>query len=167
MTALYEIVRNRAEFERLAESGELDPQTVLDTLESLDGELNDKAISVAMFCRNLEANAAAVREAGKAMLARAERLEKRADSIKNYLLFQLEFAQVTKVECPQFVISVRRNPPAVVIDSMEAIPAQYWRQPEPPAPTIDKKLIAVDLKGGCVVPGARLMQSDRIEIKEG
>jgi hypothetical protein len=166
MAHLYEIVRHRAEFERLAESGEVDPQTVLDTLESLDGDLNSKAVAVAMFSRNLEATADAVREAGKAMLARADRIEKRAESIRNYLLFNMEFAQVTKIECPFFVISIKRNPPAVVIDDEKAIPDRYKVTPEPPAPRPDKAAIREALKCGDEVPGARLVQSDRLEIKE-
>jgi hypothetical protein len=163
---LYEIVRHRAEFERLAESGEVDAQTVLDTLESLDGELNDKAIAVAQFSRNIEATAQAVREAGKAMLARADRLEKRADSIRNYMLFQLQFAGITKIECPWFTISIRKNPASVVIDDEKSVPAEYLVVPEPPPPRPDKKLIAAALKAGEDVPGARLVQSERLEIKE-
>ena len=166
MPHLYEIVRHRAEFERLADSGELDAQTVMDTLESLDGELNDKAVTIAQFTRNLDATADAVAEAGKAMLARAERIRKRADSIRNYLLFQLEFAQVTKIECPWFTISIKRNPPAVVIDDEHALPPEFIVQPEPPAPRPDKAAIKDAIKAGRDVPGARLVQSDRLEIKE-
>ena len=166
MPHLYEIVRHRAEFERLADSGELDPLVIADTLESLDGELNDKAVTIAQFTRNLDATAQAVAEAGKAMLARAERIRKRADSIRAYLLFQLEFAQVSKIESPWFVISVRRNPPSVVIDDERDIPAEFITQPEPPAPRPDKGAIRDAIKAGRDVPGARLVQSDRLEIKE-
>lgn len=166
MSHLYEIVRHRAEFERLAESGEIDPQVIVDTLESLDGELNDKAISIAQFTRNLDATAQAVREAGKAMLERAARLEKRAQSIRDYMLFQLQFAQVTKIECPWFVIQVKKNPPAVVIDDEAAIPEAFKVQPEPPPPRPDKAKIRDALKAGEEVPGARLVQSERVEVKE-
>ena len=166
MTHLYEIVQHRAEFERLAEQGDLDPQLIVDTLESLDGELNDKAVAVAQFSRNIEATAAAVREAGKAMLDRAARLEKRAESIRNYLLFQMEFAQVSKIECPWFTIAIRKNPPAVIIDDEAAVPDQFKVTPEPPAPRPDKALIRDALKAGEDVPGARLVQSERLEIKE-
>jgi hypothetical protein len=166
MPHLYEIVRHRAEFERLAEQGDLDPQLILDTLESLDGELNDKAVTIAQFTRNIDATAQAVREAGKAMIERAARLEKRAQSIRDYMLYQLQFAGVSKIECPWFVISVKRNPPAVAIDDEKAIPPQYLAVPEPPAPRPDKAAIRDALKAGEDVPGCRLVQSDRLEIKE-
>ena len=166
MPHLYEIVQHRAQFERLAESGELDPQVITDTLESLDGELNDKAVTIAQFTRNLDATADAVAEAGKAMLARAERIRRRADSIRSYLLFQLEFAQVTRIECPYFTIAVRRNPASVVIDDEKALPPRFLVQFEPPAPRPDKAAIREAIKAGEDVPGARLIQSDRLEIKE-
>lgn len=166
MPHLYEIVRWRNEFERLAESGELDPQVIADTLESLDGDLNEKAVTIAQFTRNLDATADAVREAGKAMLARADRLARRAESIRNYMLYQLEFAQVSKIESPWFVIAVRKNPPTVVIDDEKALPAQFMVQPEPPAPRPDKAAIKDAIKAGEDVPGAHLVQSSRLEIKE-
>lgn len=166
MAHLYEIVRHRAEFERLAESGEVDAQTVMDTLESLDGELNEKAVAIAQFSRNIDATAQAVRDAGKAMLERAARLEKRAESIRQYMLFQLQHAQVSKIECPWFTIAIKRNPPAVIIDDEKALPAEYLTQPEPPAPRPDKTKIKDAIKAGTDVPGARLVQTDRLDVRE-
>lgn len=166
MKPLYEIVRHRAEFERLAESEDLPPELIADTLESLDGELQDKATNVAAFTRNLESSAAAIREAGKAMLARADRLEKRADSIRQYLLLNMQVAGITKIECPWFTIAVRKNPPSVVIDDESALPPEYVVQPPPPAPRPDKAAIGRALKAGDAVPGAHLVQSERLEVKE-
>lgn len=166
MPHLYEIARNKVELERLMEYGDLDPQAIIDTLEAVEGELNDKAINVAKVTRNIDAVAAAVRQAGKDMLERAARMEKRAESIRQYLLMNMEFAGITKIECPQFVIAVKRNPPAVVIDDEKFVPAEYLTQPEPPTPRPDKVKIRDALKAGEDVPGCRLVQSDRVEIRE-
>lgn len=163
---LYELARDKVELERLMEYGDLDPQTIIDTLEGVEGALEEKAINVAKVTRNLDAVAVAVRDAGKAMLDRAARLEKRAESIRQYLLMNMEFAGITKIECPQFVIAVKRNPPAVVIDDEKFIPAEYLTQPDPPAPRPDKAKIRDAIKAGEDVPGARLVQSDRVDIRE-
>ncbi len=167
MPHLYEIARNKAELERLMEYGDLDPQAIIDTLEAVEGELNEKAVNVAKVARNIDAAAAAVRQAGKDMLDRAARMEKRAESIRQYLLMNMLFSGITKIECPQFVIAVKHNPPAVMIDDEKFIPAEYLTQPEPPAPRPDKMKIRDALKAGEDVPGCRLVQSDRVEIKEG
>ena len=166
MTSLYQLTHNKAEFELLAESEDLPPELIADTLEGLEGAIEAKAQNVAAFTRNLESSAAAIREAGKAMLARADRLDKRAESIRQYLLANMQFAGITRVECPWFTIAVRNNPPSVVIDDEQALPAEFMVQPDPPPPRPDRKAIAAAIKAGTEVPGAHLAQSQRIEIKE-
>lgn len=166
MKALYELVRYQAELERLADSGEIPPEEIVDTLNALDGDIKEKAVQVAAFTRNLDMLSHAIREAGKAMLARADRVERRADGIRNYLLFQCQVARITKIEAPWFVLSVRKNPPGVIIDDDHAIPDEYMVQPEPPPPRPDKTKIKDAIKSGKVVPGAHLTQTERLEIKE-
>jgi hypothetical protein len=163
---LYELVRYQTELERLADSGEVPPEEIKDTLEALDGDIKEKAVQVAAFTRNLDAAAAAIREAGRAMLARAERLERRADGVRNYLLFQCQVAGITKIEAPWFTLAVRKNPPAVVIDNERELPAEFMVQPPAPPPRPDKTAIKAAIKAGEDVPGAHLSESDRLEIRE-
>ena len=69
MTALYEIAAEyRDAATKLAEL-DLDAQTVADTLEGLSGDLETKAQNVAFFVRNLEATAAAIKQAEADMAA--------------------------------------------------------------------------------------------------
>lgn len=164
-TPLYELVRYQRELEALADSGEIPPEQIAETLELIKGDVRDKAVNVAAFTRNLEASASAIREAANAMKARAERLEKRAESIRQYLLFQLQVASILRIECPWFTLAVRKNPPSVSIDDESKIPEEYLIQPLPPPKRPDKPSIARALKAGEDVPGARLIDSDRLEIK--
>lgn len=166
MTSLYELAHDYAELERLAESGELDPKMIADTLEGLAGTIEVKTINVAKFVRNLRVIAAAKREAGKAMLAGGDRLDKRADSLEQYLLMNLQFIGLQKVESPELTVSIRKNPPAVVIDDEAQVPQEYIVVPPPPAPRPDREAIKRALKDGADVPGCRLTQGERLEIRE-
>ena len=164
---LYELVRYRDELERLSDSGEIPPEEIADTLALLEGDIREKAINVAGFTRNLEAAADVIKAAGRQMLARAERLERRAESVRNYLLFQCQAAGITKIEAPWFTIAVRKNPHSVVIDDVTQIPAEFMRPPPPPPPPApDKSAINQALKAGDAVPGAHLIQTERLEIRE-
>jgi hypothetical protein len=163
---LYELTRFRAELQVLADSGEIPPEQIADTLEALEGDIREKAVHVAAFTRNLDVAATAIREAGKAMLARAERVEKRAEGIRAYLLFQCQANGISRIDSPQFTVSVRKNPPAVVIDDEAQLPAEYRVAPPPPPPRIDRTAISKALKDGVPVPGARLIQTERLEIRE-
>jgi Siphovirus Gp157 len=165
-TPLYQLVQFQHELEVLSDSGEIPPEQIAETLDALQGDIRDKAISVAQFTKNLDATADAVREAGKAMLARAERIEKRAESVRAYLTFQMQAAGISKIECPFFTLALRKNPPAVVIDDEAQIPSNYYVPPPPPVPKLDKVALKRAIQAGTDVPGVHLLQSERLEIRE-
>lgn len=147
--------------------GDLDmpPEAIQNTLEGLQGDLQAKATNVAMFCRNLEALAKDIKEAEKEMAHRRKVLENRVESIKDYIKQNMEKSGRTVIECPYFKLSIKKNPPSVEILDEAAIPEVYKKQPEPPPPVVDKKMIAEVLKAGVEVEGARMSQGTRLEIK--
>jgi len=118
-----------------------------------------------MFVRNLEATAAQIKEAEKAMAERRKAYEARAARVRQYVLDSMIFAGIQKIECPLFKISVRDNPPSVVIDDEKQLPASYLTDPPPPAPQPDKKLIAQALKDGFEIQGAHLERGQRLEVR--
>jgi hypothetical protein len=165
MTALYVLaVEYRAAAERLADM-DIDEQTMLDTLESISGDLETKAANVAMFARNLESTAAAIKDAEAGMAARRKAIERRAEGMRRYLLACMQSTGIKKMECPHFALTVRDNPPAVDVFDATQVPAEFMRQPEPPPPAVDKNAIKDAIKAGRDVPGARLTQGQRLEIK--
>lgn len=165
MTALYVLAAEyRAAADKLSEM-DIDAQTIADTLESISGDLETKAIGVAMVARNFDASAAAIKEAEAAMAARRKALETRAASLRAYLLSSMKFTGISKIECPHFALTVRDNPPAVDVFEPALLPAEFMRAPEPPPPAPDKAAIKDALKRGDDVPGARLTQGQRLEIR--
>lgn len=168
MTALYQLVEQYRSLEALDASDDLPAEVIRDTLEGLTGELTLKATNVAKYIMNVEAMAEAVERASTQMKGRANRMRNRADSIREYLRNNMQGAGITKIEAVEFVLSLKKNPPAVVIDDEAAIPADYIVTPEPlppPLPRPDKKLIAKAIKEGFSVPGCHLEQAERLEIK--
>ena len=150
--------------EKLADL-DLDAQTIADTLEGLSGELEVKATNVAMFVRNLEASADAIKAAEGEMAKRRKSIEARADAVKAYLKENMERTGISKIESPYLALNIRKNPAAVVIDAESQIPDEFWREPPPPAKTLDKKAISEAIKAGKEVPGAHLQAGTRLEIK--
>lgn len=144
---------------------DLPEQAIMDTLESLRFPLEEKATNVAMFCRNLEASAAAIKEAEAKMAARRKSIEGRSDWLKSYLLGNMQQTGITKIDCPFFKISVRDNPAKVIVDDPDQIPAQFLIVPVAPPPSPDKKAIADAIKAGTDVPGCHLERGQRVEIK--
>jgi hypothetical protein len=167
MTALtlYEIAQEyRADLEKLAEL-DLDDATLNDTLDGMGGELEVKAQSVACLIRNLEATAVQIKDAEAHMAARRKALENRAERVKDYLLASMMVAGVQKVECPLFRMTVRDNPPAVEVYQPELMPAQYMTHYAPPPPAPNKAAIKQALADKQDVPGCRLTQGKRLDIR--
>lgn len=162
---LYEMTAEYREALSVLAESDLDEQTVADTLEGLQGEIEVKAKNVAMFARELEATAEAIQEAEKRMAARRKAIESRAAGLRRYLLTSMQACEIHRIDSPWFTLSRKKNPPKVVIDNKDAIPAEFMRFPEPPPPEPDKKLIAEVLKDGGTITGAHLEHSERLDIR--
>lgn len=152
------------DLQRLADL-DLDEQTVNDTLEGLSGELEVKATNVAAFARNLEASAEAIKGAEAQMAARRKAIERRAESLRSYLKANMERVGITKIESTQFALTIKKNPPAVHVEAPELVPSEFMKTPPPPPPVLDRKAVSDALKAGQDVPGCRLEQGTRLEIK--
>jgi hypothetical protein len=165
MTALYELAHSYRDAAEKLSDLDLPPEVIEDTLESLSGDLEEKATNTAMVVRNIEAMAAAIKEAEATMAARRKALENRAARVRDYLLANMLVAGIQKVECPYFKLAVRDNPAAVEVFQPELIPAQFMKQPEPPPATPDKTAIKEAIKAGQEVPGCRLQVGKRLDIR--
>lgn len=165
MTSLYLLTAEYKAVEAKLETMDLDAQTIADTLESVSGDFEEKAINVAMFIRNLEASAAAIKQAESDMSDRRKAQEKKAQVMKEYLKDNMQACGKIKIESPYFALTIKKNPSAVVIDDAGAIPSELYTYPVAPEPFPDKKAIAEAIKSGLVVNGAHLEQAERLEIK--
>lgn len=165
MTQLYVLTSQLRDLERLADESDIPPEALLDTVEALTGEIELKAQNIGQLVGNLAATAEAIDGAIADMKARKARIERHADWLKGYLQSNMQASGITKISCPYFTLSIRKNPPKVVITDPGKIPCDLYVYPPAPEPYPDKKAIAERLKGGDQIEGAHLEQGERLEIK--
>jgi Siphovirus Gp157 len=161
---LFELVDQMKALERLEDFDEVPPEVMRDTVEALEGDIEQKVIAVAKHILSAESTADSIIEASKTMAARGARAKKHVESMKAYLLFQLQAMNFRKIDAPDIVIARRANPVAVQVTDESAIPEAYWRQPEPPPKQVDKKLIKEALQNGAEIPGCYLESGESIRI---
>jgi hypothetical protein len=146
-----------------------DPETdipleaAMDTLDGIEGQLQDKAVNVAKFMQNLDATAKAIKEAEQKMAKRRKAIENRAQWIKDYLKNNMQAAGITKIESPWFRLAIQKNPEAVEITDENLLPDEF--KTEVVTTKIDKSAIKQVIKDGVSVPGAILMQGTRLAIR--
>ncbi len=142
---------------------DLPQDAVNDTLEGIEGQLQDKAINIAKYLRNLESTAKAIKEAEQQMNTRRKTMENRARWLKDYLKTNMEKAGISRIDSPWFNLSVQRNPEAVEVFDENRIPDKF--KEEQFVVRVDKNRIKKVLQSGIEVPGACLSQSTRLAIR--
>jgi hypothetical protein len=133
-------------------------------LNDLQGDIKDKASNIAMVIGEMDALDNAFDDAITRMKARQILARNRRERIKQYLLVNMQATGIAKIEGPYHKIAIRKNPPKVIVDFEDSIPAEYMRQPVMPPPVPDKAAIGAALKAGADVPGCHLEQTERVEI---
>ena len=111
----------------LADTGEIPPEQIADTLEALEGDVREKAVRSRRSPRTWTRPPRPCARPAKAMLARADRIEKRAETVRAYLLFHMQACGISKIECPWFTLPCARIRPSVVIDDEAQIPVGLLR----------------------------------------
>ena len=145
---------------------DLPEEVVRDTIEGLQGGMQEKCTNVAAFIRNTESLADQIKQAEQAMAARRKALENRADRIRQYLLENMQRTGITKIDSPYFKIALAKNPPSVVVDDEDTL---KFAHPEfvkvVTTESLDKAAIKEAIKAGQIVEGAHLVQAERVSIK--
>ena len=162
---LYEIEQNYLSALDLFTDPEVDipPETVADTLEAITGEFQEKAIAVAAFAKQMEAEANAIKQVEESMAKRRRSLEARAHWLLDYVKTGMELLSQKKISSTWFVLSIQKNPVAVDVYNADTIPDEFKHTVI--EIKIDKTAIKSALGLGREIPGARLTQGTRLAIK--
>jgi hypothetical protein len=127
----------------------------------------EKQLAVVAWLKNNDANITLLDGAIKELQARKKALEGRFENLKSYLYKNMKESKITEISALDMTFSakIKLNPPSVLIEDEAAIPSEYLTVPVMPLPAPDKTLIKDAIKAGKEVPGCKLVQAERVEIK--
>ena len=164
MTNLYELTGQFLAVSKLADDPDM-PETALeDTLEGITGEIDAKAQAILQVCTNMDADIEGFSNEIKRLTARKQVLVNRKERLREYLRTNMEITGIDKIECPLFVISLRKATPMVDVVEESLIPKKYIKTVTTTSPI--KKAILDDLKAGKDIPGCRIGYSIRsLQVK--
>lgn len=145
------------------ETGEID----IDSFNRSQVALADKQIAVVCYLKNEVANIDMLNNAIKELQARSKAMQARHDSLKDYLLVNMQANGITEISAPNFTFTAKlqHNPISVVIDDESMIEDCYKTMPPVPVAQVSKTLIKEAIQGGDVVLGAHLESKMRVVIK--
>lgn len=155
---LYEI---KQEFEKaIEECVDMETGEIINPirLDELNMVLTDKRENVALYIKNLSAEAKAIDEEAKNLTNRKRVLNNKVEGLKKYLADNLEGH---KFETAKVVVSFRKSE-QLEINSTEHIPAEYLISQEP---KIDKVALKNSIKQGIEINGVQIITKQNIQIK--
>jgi chaperonin cofactor prefoldin len=160
---LYEISNEFQKIVDLIENcDEMTPELV-EQLNSVSGDASAKVINVGAVIKNLEAESESMQVYLNNMRDRQDKVERKIESLKEYLKYHMEILKLNKVESPEFDVQLRANSFSLDLFDQALVPKEYIRVKE--TVSISRADIIKDLKVGCDVPGARFVTTKSVLIK--
>ena len=123
-----------------------------------------KVDGVAKFMRHMDSQSDLAAAEIKRLQDRKRSIDGHIARFEKYILDCLEMAGMDKFDGETATIARRKNPPKLIIDAEEAIPARF-QVIIPERVEINKEGVKAALKAGTEVPGARLTRGWRLEVK--
>ena len=162
MATLYELQGEYQRLYQLAEEEELTLEDIQDTLESLDGELEDKAVGYAMVMKDIEGQIDVIKKEVERLNSKVKTLNNNKDRMKNALQDAMIQTDNKEFKTDLFNFKIQNNPPSVKVLQESEIPEQYFI---PQEPKLDKKGILAELKAGKDIQGVEIVQGQSLRIR--
>ena len=152
--ALYRTIRERI----LSMEGDVDETTLADTLEGVS-DLHEVLAAVVRSALLDEALVDGLKGLIQRLQERLQRIAERAVERRRIARDAMAEAEIKKVVAPDFTLSLRPGPPALVVVDERAIPDPYW---EPREPRLNRSGLIAALKAGASIPGSHLSNPEPV-----
>ena len=160
MSTLYELTNDYTALLEMAEDA--DEQALKDTLEGIEGAIEDKADGYAKVLLELGKDSAGLDAEIKRLQAKKTAIANATNRIRTNLQDAMIATGKTKFKTSLFSFGIQKNPPFVVIDDDQEVPIDYLIVADP---KLDKKRMLAELKAGKELPFARLKQTESLRIR--
>lgn len=156
MATLNDLMNDWRELKEMALDPEIDADAIADTLEGLEGELEEKADGYADYMDFLKGQVEQIKAEQERLRNRRLTFEAKLERVKDKLESAMRETGKTKFSTALHSFRIQKNPPRVVVDIPDVVPVGFKVVTE----KIDTARLRDYLKDGHVVAWAHLEQSE-------
>ena len=127
MSNLYQLTNDYETVLNMLYDEDADEQMILDTLESIEGEIEDKANNYAKIIKELEAKQNARKEEAKRLTESAKVFENRVKALKSNLFNSMKATGKTKFATDLFSFNIAKNGGKQTLTIDGEIPEEYTK----------------------------------------
>jgi len=160
---IFDLVNEHRAVMDLIANDEIPEDCWLDTIESIELAIEDKARAYTAVILELEAEAKAKEDAAKKIIASYKTLYRKADFLRERLKISMIETGVTKFKFSEFSVSIPKPRASLEITNQELIPEKYKSIKQ--VIESDNAAIKNDLLSGVEVPGAKIEYKKSLLIR--
>jgi len=143
--------------------GEIDPETLKNTLDGINGELEEKIVNIAHIIKNIDYDIVAVEKLEADIRDKKNKLERKKIKMSEYIKSQMMRCDLKEIKSPIFNVKIVENPEKLEVTDENLIPRDFFKSIQ------TCKLSILDLKKHIKLfgntPGAFLTRDTRVVIK--
>ena len=165
MATLYELTDTMKHLLDLAQSGDVDQETIDDTIESMDltTDIERKIEGYAIVMDELKASNERIRNEEKRLADRRRVQQNNYNRMRETLLDRMKLLKLDKVKTDKYTVSIRQNPVKVVVSDESNIPKDFFIEQRP---KVDRKKLKEHLENtGEELEGVTLAQEESLQIR--
>lgn len=165
MANLYELVDEFKFVEQMYNSAENDEEMAEAEryLTEAEAGLSEKVENIARLIKNFESERDVFKKEATRLLDKAESFDNKVSNLKRYLQDNLEVAGIDKVKGELFTVSLQNNAMSLDINSIDQIPNEFKRTPEP---VVNKRELLKYIKEtGEIFEGVEVRQTRSLRIR--
>lgn len=165
MATLYELTDTMKHLLDLAQSGEVDQQTIDETIESMDlrTDVEGKIESYAIVMDELKASNDRIQNEIKRLQTRKRVQENNYNRMRETLLDRMKLLELDRVKTDKYTVSIRQNPVKINVIDESNIPKSFYDEQ---LPKLNRtKLKNHLLETGEELEGIELTQGESLQIR--
>jgi len=161
---LYEITNKYLEWEEMSNNTEISEDAILNALEEIEDNFNDKLENIAKYYKNLEASEDGIKKEIERLTNKKRIIEIRKLNLKLYIKNAMETLGKLKVETDLFKFTVAKSKKSIEITDINLLDKQFLKEVEIKA---DKVKILDYLKNNKLekIDGIRIVENTSLRIK--
>ena len=158
MPKLYELTDN---YLKVLEMAQEDEDGYLDTLESIEFEIEEKADGIAKVLAELNGDVNMLKAEEERLYNKRKAIENNAKKLKTYLEEQMILLDKKKFKTELFSFNVQKNAPSLEVAREDNIPEEFYITER----KLQRSELLKAIKEGLEVEGIGLKQSESLRIK--
>lgn len=165
MSTLYELTGTMKHLLDLAQSGEIEQETIDATIESMDlkTDVENKIESYVIVMDELKAQSKRIKDEEKRLAERRRSIEKNEKRMKDTLLDQMKLIDIPKIKTDKYTIWYQNNPMSLLVNDESNIPKRFYNEQKP---KLDKKALLNELKASDEeIDGVEIRQTEGVRYR--